>query len=104
VSYDKPDLSRSRLVLKAEVDTYLSGLVLRSNGRALAAVAQVFINNGRDVEIASNNMFFGEVTVPHVVTPLRIDWPVRLGLPPGYRVIISGLPAQWEHFVAYWPL
>jgi hypothetical protein len=59
-----------------------------------ASVARIYINNGQANTTASNNIFYGELSLPAVTaTPtaatVDVDYPMNLALNPGYRIVIG---------------
>ena len=59
-----------------------------------ATVARIFINNGSTVATATNNTFFGEVTLPSftysaTAAQVEIDYPVNIAIPAGYKIYIG---------------
>ena len=59
-----------------------------------AAVARVYINNGSTNATATNNVFYGEISLPitaattTTATP-DIDYPLNIALPANYRLYVG---------------
>lgn len=73
---------------------YLQRLRFKAVGTNTATVARVYINNGSTNGTASNNDFYGEVSLPAVTATntaatVDIDYPLNLALPPGYRIYVG---------------
>ena len=61
---------------------------------AAASVARVFINNGATVATATNNTFFGEVSLPAftysaTAALVEVDYRMNIALPAGYKLYIG---------------
>lgn len=63
-------------------------------GNNAATVARIFINNGSTNGTATNNTFYGEVSLPAVTqtanaATVDIDYPINIALPPNYRIYVG---------------
>lgn len=63
-------------------------------GTNVASVLRVFVNNGSDPTVATNNVYFDDVGLPattltEVGGQPNIEASLSLGLPPGYRLYVT---------------
>ena len=80
-------------------DTTNGGFVQRirfkaKGTNATAAVARVYINNGAANTTATNNSFYGEISLPvttasTTAATVDIDYPINIPLPPGYKIVVG---------------
>lgn len=86
--------------------SFVQRIRFKSKGaNTTAAVARVYINNGAANTTATNNSFYGEVSLPAIAPSATapaadIDYPMNLALPPGFRIVIgiissAALAAGW---------
>lgn len=59
-----------------------------------AAVARIYINNGAANTTATNNSFYGELSLPvttasTTASTVDIDYPMNFALPAGYKIIVG---------------
>lgn len=69
-------------------------LVFRAKGTNVATVARVFINNGADPTVATNNSLYKELTLPattlsEVAQLLDQELPMGIALPASYRITVT---------------
>lgn len=74
--------------------SYLERLRFKANSTNIATVARIFFNNGAAQGTATNNAFYGEVSLPattatNTAATVEIDYPVNVFLPPGFRVFVG---------------
>src|SRR5687767_13268714 len=89
--------ANNRLVFTADATngSPLSRLRFKGGGTNVATVARIFLNNGADPTVATNNSFFGELPLPATTaaaagaTGPDIDYPMNIVLPPGWRVYVG---------------
>lgn len=82
---------------------FLQRLRLKAGGTNVASVMRIFINNGSANTSASNNVFYGEVSLPATTAiataaTVEIDYPMNIALPPGFRVYVglaTAVAAGW---------
>jgi hypothetical protein len=60
-------------------------------GTNVASVARIYINNGSTNGTATNNVFYGEVSLPattatNTAATVDVDYPMNFALPAGYRL------------------
>ena len=79
-------------------DATNGGFVQRIRFKALGTnavtVARVYINNGSTSGTASNNVFYGEVSLPATTAittaaTVDVDYPMNFALPPGYKLYVG---------------
>lgn len=57
--------------------------------------ARIFLNNGQDPTLPTNNTLFGEISLPTSVREMY-SYPLMFGMPPNFRILVvmrTGLPA-----------
>jgi hypothetical protein len=87
----------------ATAGSYIQRLRFKAGGTNVATVARVFINNGSANTIATNNVFYGEVSLPATTAiataaTVDIDYPLNFALKPGFRIYIglgTAVAAGW---------
>jgi hypothetical protein len=83
--------------------SYLQRLRFKAGGTNVATVARIYLNNGSTPGTATNNAFYGEVSLPATtasatVATADIDYPMNLALPVGFRVyfgLATAVAAGW---------
>jgi hypothetical protein len=70
---------------------------LKAIGTNVATVARIYINNGSTNGTATNNVFYGEISLPATTAAttaatVDIDYPMNFALPAGYK-LYAGLGA-----------
>ncbi len=73
---------------------FVSRLRAKAKGTNTASVLRVFINNGSDHTVASNNSFFGEQSLPSTTASntqgtVDVDYPMNVALPPGFKIYVG---------------
>jgi hypothetical protein len=63
-------------------------------GTNAVSVARIYINNGSTNTTATNNTFYGEISLPATTASttaatVDIDYPLNFALPAGYRIVIG---------------
>lgn len=75
----------------------------KAGGTNTASVARIYINNGSTPGTATNNQFFGEVSLPATTAiataaTVDIDYPLNFALNPGFRLYFglgTAVAAGW---------
>lgn len=83
--------------------SYLQRLRFKAGGTNIASVMRIFINNGAINTTATNNVFYGEVSLPATTAiataaTVEIDYPMDFALPPGFRIYVglgTAVAAGW---------
>jgi hypothetical protein len=73
---------------------YLQRLRFKAIGTNVATVARIYINNGSANTTASNNSFYGEVSLPATTASAssattEIDYPMNFALEPSWRIYVG---------------
>ncbi len=74
--------------------SYVRRLRFKAKGTNVASVARIYLNNGSTAGTASNNTFFGEVSLPATTlnnagATIEIDYPMEVALPPSFRIYVG---------------
>ncbi len=88
-------------------DSSNGGFIQAIRGKAIgsnvASVLRLFLNNGATNATATNNAFFGEISLPvttasNVAATNEIDYPINKALPAGFRIyggLATAVAAGW---------
>lgn len=82
---------------------FVQRLRLKAGGTNVASVMRVFINNGAANTTASNNVFYGEISLPATTAiataaTVEIDYAMNFALPAGFRIYVglgTAVAAGW---------
>lgn len=82
---------------------YVKGIKAKAAGTNVATVARIYINNGNTPTTATNNTFFGEMSLPAttaIATAATVEpyYPIEQSLPAGFRIyvaIATAVAAGW---------
>lgn len=71
--------------------SYVQKIRLKAAGSCVASVMRFYINNGSTAGTATNNQFYGEVSLPATTAiataaAVEIDYPLNFALPPAFRL------------------
>lgn len=71
--------------------SYVQRIRFKAGGTNVATVARIYINNGAVPTTATNNVFYGEVSLPATTAiataaTVEIDYPLNFALPPAFRL------------------
>lgn len=85
--------------------SYVQRIRFKAGGTNIATVARIYINNGSDHTVATNNTFYGEVSLPAVTAiataaTSEIDYPLDFALPAGFRLYFGLATAVATGWVA----
>jgi hypothetical protein len=83
--------------------SFVQRIRFKAGGTNIASVARVFINNGTTVGTATNNEFYGEISLPATTAiataaTIEIDYPMGFALPAGFRLYFglgTAVAAGW---------
>jgi hypothetical protein len=83
--------------------SFVQRIRFKAGGTNVASVARIFLNNGSALTTATNNVFFGEVSLPATTAiataaTVEIDYPLNFALPPGFRIAFglgTAVAAGW---------
>lgn len=97
--------ANNRLVFTAGADGgYVSRIRLKPLGTNVAAVIRIYLNNGSTNATATNNTFFGEVSLPATTVSTTaalpdVDYALGFALPPSWRIYVglgAAVAAGWN--------
>jgi hypothetical protein len=82
---------------------YVKGIKFKAGGTNVATVARIYINNGSTPATATNNTFYGEVSLPAttaIATAATVEpyYPIEQAFPPGFRIyfgLATAVAAGW---------
>jgi hypothetical protein len=80
------------LVFTAATDgSFIQRLRFKAKGTNVATVMRIFLNNGLANTTATNNTFYGEISLPattasSTAATVDIDYPLNFALPGGFRI------------------
>ena len=73
---------------------FVQRIRFKAAGTNAVSVARIYFNNGSAITTATNNTFYGEISLPSTTATttaagVDIDYPINVALPPGYRIVIG---------------
>jgi hypothetical protein len=73
---------------------FVQRIRLKAIGTNVAAVARIYINNGSTNATATNNVFYGEISLPATTASttaatVDVDYPLNIALPAGYKLYVG---------------
>ena len=82
---------------------YVQRLRFQATGTNTASVARIYINNGSTNTTATNNTFYGQVSLPattaiNTAATVEVDYPMNFALNPGFRIYVglgTTVAASW---------
>lgn len=83
--------------------SYVRKLRFKATGTNTASVARIYLNNGSTNGTASNNIFYGELSLPsttatNTAATSDIDYPMEIALPASFRIYVglgTTVAASW---------
>lgn len=85
-----------KLVFTADATNggFIQRIRFKPAGTNIASLARIFINNGSANTTASNNSFYGDMTLPVSTASLtasmpELDYPLNIALPAGFRIYVG---------------
>lgn len=98
--------ANNQLVFSADATNggYIQRLRFKALGTNTASVARIFINNGATNTTATNNSFYGEISLPATTliataATIDIDYPMNFAIEPGFKVYVglgTAVAAGWK--------
>lgn len=94
-TYDGSNATTDKILWTASAQGgYVQRIRFKPAGTNAASVARIWINNGSAQTTATNNVLYGEISLPAttisaVAALPDIDYPMNLALPNGYTVIVG---------------
>jgi len=92
------------LIFTADADgSFVQRIRFKAGGSNIATVARIYINNGSSPGTATNNTFYGEVSLPATTAiataaTMDIDYPMNFALPASFRLYFglgTAVAAGW---------
>lgn len=82
---------------------WLQRLRFKAGGTNVATVARIYLNNGSSNGTATNNAFYGELSLPATTAiataaTVDIDYPINFAFDPGFRIYVgyaTAIAAGW---------
>jgi len=97
--------ANAKLVFTADATngSFVQRLRFKAIGTNTASVARIFINNGSTNATATNNSFYGEISLPATTAiataaTIDLDYPMNFALPAGFTIyvlIATTVAAGW---------
>jgi hypothetical protein len=94
--YTGATATHNKLVFTADATSgaFIQRLRFKAIGTNTASVARIFINNGSANTTATNNQFYGEVSLPATTAiataaTVELDYPMNFALNPGFRIYVG---------------
>lgn len=83
---------------------FIQRLRFKALGTNVATVMRIYLNNGGAATTATNNSFYGEISLPATTASATaatpdIDYPMNFALPPGFRIVVglgTAVAAGWK--------
>lgn len=83
--------------------SWVERLRFKAAGTNAASAARIFVNNGSTQTTATNNVFYGEISLPattatSTAATIDLDYPIGFALPAGFRIYVvytSTIAAGW---------
>jgi hypothetical protein len=105
--YTGATATHNKLVFTAGANgSFVQRLRFKAIGTNTASVARIFINNGSSNTTATNNVFYGEISLPATTAiataaTVEIDYPMNFALTPNFRIYVglgTTVAAGWVCF------
>lgn len=73
---------------------YVQRLRFQAKGTNTASVARIYLNNGSAATTATNNSFYGQVSLPattaiNTAATVEVDYPMNFAINPGFRIYVG---------------
>jgi hypothetical protein len=73
---------------------YVQRLRFQAKGTNVATVARIYLNNGSTNTTATNNSFYGQISLPattliNTAATTEVDYPMNFALNPGFRLYVG---------------
>lgn len=83
--------------------SFVQRIRFKAGGTNIASVARIYLNNGSTNATATNNTFYGEITLPATTAiatsaTVEIDYPMNYALPAGFKIyfaLATAVAAGW---------
>jgi hypothetical protein len=101
--YTGIDADTSLIFTAGASGSYIKGIKAKAGGTNTASVARIYLNNGSTPTTATNNTFWGELTLPAttaIATAATVEpyYPIEQAIPATFRVyvaIATAVAAGW---------
>lgn len=87
--------AHNQLIFTADATngSYIKSLRFKALWTNVTAVARIYINNGATNWTATNNQFFGEISLPATTATtnsatIDVEYPMNFALPPWYKIYV----------------
>lgn len=92
-NYDGTSVDAALVYTAGSGGGFVQRLRFKAIGSNAATVARVFLNNGSTNGTATNNSFYGEISLPittasAVVATIEEDYPLNIALPSNFRIYV----------------
>ncbi len=83
--------------------SFVQRIRLKAGGTNVATVARFYLNNGSTPTTATNNVFYGEISLPATTATAtqattEVDYPLNFAIPAGFRIYFglgTAVSAGW---------
>lgn len=83
--------------------SFVQRLRFKAGGTNIATVARIFLNNGSANTTATNNVFYGEISLPATTSSASastadFDYPMNFAIPAGWKIYVglgTAVAAGW---------
>lgn len=101
--YTGVDADTSKVFTAGANGSYVQRLRFKAGGTNVATVARIYLNNGSDHTVATNNVFYGEISLPATTAiataaTVDIDYPMNFALNAGFQIFVglaTAVSAGW---------
>lgn len=82
---------------------FIQRLRFKAGGTNIASVMRIYLNNGSANTTATNNIFYGEISLPAttatiIAATLDLDYPLNIAIPASWRIYVglgTAVAAGW---------
>ena len=95
-TYDGTNATTDKILFTADATNggYVQRIRFKALGTNVVSVARIYLNNGAAQTTATNNLFYGEISLPATTASTNaatvdIDYPLNMALPAGFTIIVG---------------
>jgi hypothetical protein len=95
-TYDGTNATTDKILFTADATNggYVQRIRFKALGTNVVSVARIYLNNGAAQTTATNNLFYGEISLPATTASnntatVDIDYPLNVALPAGFTIIVG---------------
>jgi hypothetical protein len=95
-TYDGTNATTDKILFTADATNggYVQRIRFKALGTNVVSVARIYLNNGAAQTTATNNLFYGEISLPATTASnnaatVDIDYPLNMALPAGFTIIVG---------------